>query len=88
MKPNHLAVVGAILWLARDMDSLFPSPMCAIERLRKWSSRCERCEFAQLRADLEFVIRAGFVRWYMPGMVALTPAGERVARDVLARCEA
>jgi hypothetical protein len=87
MRPNHEAIVGAIAWLSTDC-AVPPLMLCPIQRLRYWAASTERCDEDSLRSDLEYVITAGFVRWYMPGVLTLTAAGARVGRAVLKRCGA
>jgi hypothetical protein len=84
-RPNHEAIVGAIAWLAQGNRGV---RVCPIQRLRYWAASTERCDEDSLRADLDYVITSGFVRWYMPGVLTLTAPGERVARSVLKRCGA
>ena len=86
MTTNQEAIVGAVAWLANADRVVRPMPLCPIQRLRHWSSSCDRCEDAQLSADVAWAIAAGFVRWYMPGVLTLTAPGERIARSVIARC--
>lgn len=84
MSPHHQSILGAIAWLA----PAHPSALCPIQRLRYWAGSTVRYEEEQLRHDLTWLEAAGFVRWYMPGVLTLTTPGARIGRSVLERCMA
>lgn len=84
MTSQKQAIVGAIMWLsgAKPLEE----PLCTVQRLRWWTYTTERCAEDELAGDLSWLIAAGLVAWFMPGVLTLTPAGRRIGVDVVRKC--
>lgn len=75
---------GAIHWLSASLP-LDTNP-CPVERIRIWAASTEKCSDEEIARELAMIFEAGLARWYMPGMVILTPAGRAHGVRAVAEC--